>query len=172
MQVLTDRLTLIPLTQLQFKLLLENPATLEQSMHWLPSSQLFDQSSEQAMQWRYWQGVEHPDDFIWYTNWQIIHTTRRQPVGMACFQGPPTPPDFTVELGYRIDIPFRRQGYMAEAARALCRWAIAQPSVRAVSARTEEGNYPSEGVLRKCGMQLQSVQDGIRNWLFFDIFCT
>lgn len=172
MQLYTPRLTLIPLTQEQFAHFLQDSSGFETAMGWQPSFQILDKSTQQAMEWRYWQGMEHEQAFLWYTNWQIIWKEKSQPVGFACFQGAPAAPDFTVELGYRIHLPYRRQGYMTEAAKALCKWALAQPGVHAVCAQTEQGNYPSEGVLKNCGMHLSNTEDTMGLWCISNVFRT
>lgn len=168
----TQRLTLVSLNPEQFAQYLLNPAALEIHMGWQPSGQIMSQCTLQALQWRYWLGIEHIEAFHWYTSWQIILSEQSRPIGFACFQGPPAAPDFTVELGYRIHLPFRRQGYMTEAAKKLCQWALAQSDVHTVCAQTEQGNYPSEGVLKNCGMQLCAVQDDMAIWCISNDFGT
>lgn len=172
MQLHTSRLTLISLTKEQFAQYLQSPEAFETAMGWQPSHQIPYKNTRQAMEWRYWLGVEHAEAFQWYTNWQILLTGQSRPIGFACFQGPPELPDYAVELGYRIHLPYRRQGYMTEAAGALCSWALAQPQVRSVCAQTEQGNYPSEGVLKKIGMRLCHTENAMGFWCISNGYCT
>ncbi len=165
MKLYTKRLTLIPLSLTQFSIYLQNPVMLEKAMGLRPSGHPIPAYARQAMEWHYWMAAEQPDAFLWFTNWQIIWTAENRSVGYACFQGPPAAPAQMVELGYHIHLPYRRNGYMTEAACKLCDWALEQPMVRGVFAQTELGNYPSEGVLQRCGMKLEHAGDGIGCWV-------
>lgn len=169
MKLHTDRLTLTPLSPDQFALYLQNPALLEADMGLCPSGQAINASERQSLEWHYWMGIENPDMFLWYTCWQILLTAEHRRIGYACFQGPPAAPEHMVEFGYRIHFPYRRNGYMTEAARKLCFWALAQSNVKGIFAQTELGNYPSEGVLKHCGMKLEHTEDGIGRWVRYKL---
>lgn len=89
----------------------------------------------------------HPDDWLWYTPWNIAQKESGTSIGDICFKGPQR--KGTVEWGYGLDEPYRGQGYMTEAARVLLDWAFSQKDVYAVEAETLPENVASQAVLRK-----------------------
>lgn len=56
-------------------------------------------------------------------------------------------------MAYGIDDAFQNRGFAKEMARAFTEYALTQPSVRKVVARTLPTNGPSHRVLTKCGFQ-------------------
>ena len=81
--------------------------------------------------------------------WVVIG--EREVVGSAGFLGPPNESG-EVELGYGIREEHRNLGYATEAARTLLAWALAQPGVERVVARSDPANRPSVRVLEKSGL--------------------
>jgi RimJ/RimL family protein N-acetyltransferase len=79
----------------------------------------------------------------------IIRSEDGTAVGGAGFHGPPD--RGSVEIGYDLSESARGAGWATEAARALCQWALAQPSVMTVLATTEPGNRASQAVLERVG---------------------
>lgn len=71
-------------------------------------------------------------------------------VGECGWTGPPDA-DGTVELGYGLAAPARRQRLGTEAVAVLVTWTEAQPGVRAVAARVLVGNEASRRLLRRLG---------------------
>ena len=61
------------------------------------------------------------------------------------------------EIGYTIFAPYRKRGYVAEAAQGLVEWARAQGS-RVVFAAISSNNASSIGVVRKLGFQQTGIQ--------------
>ena len=56
-----------------------------------------------------------------------------------------------LEIGYRIEPEFRRQGVATEVVRALFEWAWRQHGVTSFRASTSPDNVASQGVLAKFG---------------------
>jgi [ribosomal protein S5]-alanine N-acetyltransferase len=81
--------------------------------------------------------------------WVVIG--EREVVGSAGFLGPPNESG-EIELGYGIREEHRNLGYATEAARALLSWALAQPRVERVVARSDPDNRASNRVLEKSGL--------------------
>ena len=73
---------------------------------------------------------EKPEDFLWYSPWQMIRKTDGKALGDLCFKGAPR--KGTVEIGYGIDEDYAGQGYTSEALGAMLDWAFAQDNVYAV----------------------------------------
>ncbi|MDI3388189.1 GNAT family protein [Streptomyces sp. B-S-A8] len=59
-----------------------------------------------------------------------------------------------VEIGYDVVAPARGNGYATAALRALTAWALAEPGVTTVYARTTPGNAASQRVLEAAGYTL------------------
>ena len=88
----------------------------------------------------------------------IMQTQDRTLIGSAGFKDEPDSAG-VVEIGYGIVPAYRRQGYAAEAGRALIAWALAQPGVTCVTAECLYDNLPSIRVLERLGMR-QTGRDG------------
>ncbi len=76
-------------------------------------------------------------------------------VGDAGFFGPPDAGG-EVEIGYALAPRARGAGLASEAVALLADWALAQPGVRALTARVEADNAPSVRLLQRLGF----VADG------------
>ena len=98
-----------------------------------------------------------------YGPWIVIAPEERAVVGSAGFSG--RPKDGEVELGYGIAEPYRNRGYATEAAGALVEWALAQPGVERVIARSDRDNQPSTRVLEKIGMTRGQAEGKTVRWV-------
>lgn len=148
----TKRLTLLPLEMDELSLLLQSVDELETYLKLTPSGEILDESTRKAFQWLYDKGIEDKENYLWYTNWQMILTSTNQPVGSIGFIGPPDE-DLEVEVGYGTYEKHQNQGYMSEALEALLIWAFNQSGVRRVVAETTIKNIPSQRILAKSGMK-------------------
>ena len=134
MQLLTERLFLIPLQPDGMRALLARTTDPELVG---PYTEMLTLS------------LRHPEQWIWYTAWGLYQNDSGDFVGDLCFKG--LPKNGQPEIGYGISPEFQGQGYAAEAFRAACRLALAQPGVAAVEAETEPANAASQAVLRNVG---------------------
>jgi RimJ/RimL family protein N-acetyltransferase len=80
----------------------------------------------------------------------------RRIIGSCGFHAPPGP-DGRVEVGYRIQPEYRRQGVATEVVHALFDWAHAQ-GVDRFRASVSPGNVPSLAIIRGLGFQQVGVQ--------------
>lgn len=83
----------------------------------------------------------------WY--WILNTSDRGHLVGGGGFKGAPV--DGKVEIGFETRLSFRRIGIATEAAGAQVTWALGQPDVSSVMAKTNTNNRASIAVLRKLG---------------------
>lgn len=148
----TKRLTLLPLEMAEFLLLLQSVEKLEAYLKLTPSGEVLDESTQKAFQWLYDKALEDEENYLWYTNWQMILTSTNQSVGSIGFIGPPDE-DLEVEVGYGTYEKHQNQGYMSEALEAILKWAFEQPKVKRVVAETTSKNKASQKVLEKSGMK-------------------
>ena len=94
--------------------------------------------------------VEHPEHRIWFTIWFI--ELKSQPgtiVGDLSFKG--LNADGMVEIGYGLREGFCGNGYMTEAVKEICKWALSQEGVTRIEAETTEDNRKSQRVLYSVG---------------------
>ena len=64
-----------------------------------------------------------------------------------------------VEIGWRLNRAFWRQGYALEAARAVLQYAFAQLRLTEVVAFTVPANLPSQGLMQRLGMRRDAAAD-------------
>lgn len=64
-----------------------------------------------------------------------------------------------VEIGWRLNQAFWRQGYALEAARAVLQYAFAHLQLDEVVAFTVPANLPSQGLMQRLGMQREAALD-------------
>jgi len=158
----TERLCIVPLTVEQFGLLLQTDR-MEKELRLSPSCESLDEHTQQAMEGLYSLAVQHPGKYLWYTNWQIILKADNKSIGSACFTGEPNA-DGQVCIGYGIHAAYRKQGFMTEAATAMCKWALQQRGVTNVIAETAKDNPASHRVLEKCGMHIHRESEESYFW--------
>src|SRR5665647_1531046 len=92
--------------------------------------------------------LEHPDQLLWYTNWNICLKESGLSIGGACFKGSPSL-NHEVEIGYGIAEKYQNQDFMSEAVNELCAWAFRHADCFYVQAQTEPLNASSQKVLEK-----------------------
>jgi RimJ/RimL family protein N-acetyltransferase len=78
-------------------------------------------------------------------------------IGSAGFHSPPDA-DGRVEIGYRVDPPWRRQGIATEVVRALFDWAAREHGVHKFRASVSPNNVPSLAIIRGFGFRQTGVQ--------------
>lgn len=61
--------------------------------------------------------------------------------------------DDEIEIAYFISEPYAGRGYITEAARAVCAWALQNLQMDYLIAIVETDNHPSQRVVEKCGFQ-------------------
>jgi ribosomal-protein-alanine N-acetyltransferase len=94
--------------------------------------------------------------------WAMVERVSKTVVGDVGLLGPPV--DGLVEIGFSVLPGWRRRGYATEAVRALLDWALQQPGVRGVVARSDADNLGSAGVLEGAGFSRTDEADGQLTW--------
>ena len=89
----------------------------------------------------------HPEDFQYYTLWLIVDKTKNIIVGGFDFKASPDDQGL-VEIGYGIEPPFFKKGYMTEAIAGIIKWAKTIQKIRIIFAETEISNIASQNVLK------------------------
>lgn len=134
--------------QLKTKRLYMEPKTLEQLLD--AAERETDPEMKKAYQ-EMADGVkEHPEDWLWYTDWNISLKKEGTVIGGIGFKGAPNAVA-EVEIGYGIDEAYRRQGYGFEAVSRMLEWAFGNEKVYFVMAETLPDHMISQGLLKKAG---------------------
>ena len=81
----------------------------------------------------------------------------RRIIGSAGFHSPPDA-EGRVEVGYRVEPPYRRQGVATEVVRALFDWAAREHGVQRFRASVSPLNMPSLAIIRRLGFRQVGVQ--------------
>ena len=136
MQIITERLFLIPLNNTALQKLMGRTA-------------FTDPETAQAYSEMLAGCRAHPEQWLWYTAWGLYQNDSGDFIGDLCFKG--LPENGRPEIGYGLLGEYWNQGYATEAVRAACQWAFSQPGVTAVEAETDPDNAASQAVLRKAG---------------------
>jgi [ribosomal protein S5]-alanine N-acetyltransferase len=152
-QIESERLKLIPL---DYQLLSiwdsEGRHSMEKKLGLAPSSwevdEFYEAETKDAIQ-NFWmpKTKENPDQFYWFTNWEIVLTKKNISIGGIGFVG--SPYLGTTSIGYLIDNKFQRNGFATEALACLLEWAFLDPSLKTVLADTPKQNLASQKVLQK-----------------------
>jgi [ribosomal protein S5]-alanine N-acetyltransferase len=95
--------------------------------------------------------------------WLIVERATNTVAGDIGFHGPPDA-DGRVEVGFSVLPDRRRRGYASEAARAIVEWAVVQPAVREVVARSDVDNVASARTLTAAGFRRLGERDGVVDW--------
>ena len=94
--------------------------------------------------------LDHPKNRIWHAVWYMeLKNSPGRVIGDLSFKG--LAPDGVVEIGYGLREGFCGSGYMTEAVKVVCAWALTQPGVTRVEAETEPDNTASQRVLARAG---------------------
>lgn len=156
-EIISKRLTLIPLDNHLLCIWKEKGRTeLEKILKLYPNFRKVDDlataETEDALE-NFWipQTEKYPDNFFWFTNWEIIHTQLNISIGGIGFAG--YPDDGKTPVGYMIDEKFQNQGFASEALNCLLDWAFMDPALKTVQADTPKDNFPSQKVLSKNGFE-------------------
>lgn len=81
----------------------------------------------------------------------------RRFVGTVGFHAPPDA-DGRVEVGYRVEPQYRRQGVATEVVRAMFDWAAREHGIRRFRASIAPGNVPSRSIVSRLGFRQVGVQ--------------
>jgi RimJ/RimL family protein N-acetyltransferase len=94
--------------------------------------------------------TREPGELRWHGRLIVLRGNPDVLVGVVNLKGPPDGRG-RVEIGYEVEPEYRRQGIATEAVRALIAWCAAQPTVKAVQARTLPSNRISAHMLSRLG---------------------
>lgn len=157
LKITSPRLTLIPLDNNLLSIWNEKGRPeLEKTLNINPNqwtvNELSNAETEDALK-NFWipQTLLNPENFQWFTNWEIVITDQNISIGGIGFGGYPT--SGVTEIGYMIDEKYQKNGFATEALSCLLDWAFLNPILKTVMADTPKDNLPSQNVLLKNGFE-------------------
>lgn len=148
----TNRLELIPLTPNALKLCVENITGLEKEMNCSYQGEPLEGYLLAIIKSQLDLVQRDPDNYIWHSIWLLIRNTDRIVIGSAAFKNTPDV-DMEVEIGYGLGKSFEHNGYMTEAVKAMCDWALMQGTIAHVIAETYLNGFASQRILKRCGFK-------------------
>ncbi|WP_162551134.1 GNAT family N-acetyltransferase [Paenibacillus tepidiphilus] len=163
MNLSSFRLDLTPLTSGELSLATYDYAGLEQSLGLNVTGTTLDEEMRYAMRVRLYKVLAQESNYLWLTNWAIVHREEQRIIGFLILKGSPSEQGEVI-IGYVIDESHRRQGYATEAVRRICEWIFQHPRALWVVADTEKDNFASHNVLKGLGAELYRETEELYWW--------
>ncbi|WP_410514170.1 GNAT family N-acetyltransferase [Paenibacillus sp. BR2-3] len=157
-----QRVYLVPLSAAELLLAVENYGELQCRLGLKDTAAALDEEMQYAMTVRRRKVLQDQENFLWLTNWAIVHSEERCIIGFVILKGPKEKGE--VIAGYVIDEDYRRQGYATEALQVITEWILSDPRVLYVVADTEKDNVASHKVLEHLGAQRFQETDDLVWW--------
>ncbi|MDO5559946.1 MAG: GNAT family N-acetyltransferase [Oscillospiraceae bacterium] len=153
MKLNTERLELIPLTPSQLRLWCSDLTALEQELCCTYEAEPMEGIFLEIVKGQADITDNDQDNYLWHTFWFLVRKSDRVVVGAADFKDIPDD-NCEVEIGYGLGKEHEHKGYMTEAVRTMCDWALSQENVKHVTAETEADGTGSQNILKRCGFSL------------------
>lgn len=152
MKIETERLELIPLNLSQLKSWIEDISSLEKELNVTYRAESMEGIFLEIVRGQLITTQKDPKNFVWHSFWFLIRKSDRTVVGSADFKDVPNS-NREVEIGYGLGKEFEHNGYMTEAVKAMCDWALKQNDVVSVIAETDLEGLASQKILERCGFE-------------------
>lgn len=146
----TSRLRVFPLPLAQLRLWAEDLPALERSLGYAYRGVPVEKALGDAR--RLLAAAEEAGESPYRTVWMLVQREEGVIIGSAGFKGGPDEKG-EGEIRYAMGKDYRRRGYMTEAVKAICCWALEQPEVAHITAETDLVSYPSQRILERLGFQ-------------------
>lgn len=146
----TERLELIPLKLKQLRSWVDNLCELENELVCSYKAELMNGFFLDIVKGQLEKTERDPENYCWHSFWFLIRKDDRVVVGCADFKDVPNSIG-EVEIGYGLGKEYEHKGYMTEAVKAMCHWALRQQGVSGVIAETELDGTASQKILERCG---------------------
>jgi len=134
MLIQTERLELIPLTLNQLKLWIEDISQLEKELDCFYKAESMEGFFLEVVKGQYEITQKDPNNYLWHSFFFLVRNGE-------------------VEIGYGLGKEFEHNGYMTEAVKAMCGWALKQNGVISVIAETDLEGLASQKILKRCGFK-------------------
>ena len=152
MQIETPRLLLVPLTPEHLDLWTRDIPALERELDCSYQAEPTEGIFRDIVRGQVTRAQNDPARYFWHSFWLMLRKADRCVIGSIDFKGVPNAAG-EVEIGYGQAPAFEHRGYMTEAVRAFCAWALEQEGVTHILAETETDNLASQRILKRCGFE-------------------
>ena len=149
MNIETERLVLRPLRAEDLAVLTENLPDLEKEFGTVYDATPLEGFYLDILKEQISLTEKAGDDYIYNTFWFVTDREKKIIVGAVCFKGLE---NNTVEIGYGLGEKYEGCGYMTEAVRKICSFALENKAEKII-AYTDKDNVKSENVLKRCGFE-------------------
>lgn len=162
--IYSDRLKIIPLTEIQLAKYLNSISDLENELKLVHAEIDLSPDLKEAFESSILpNSKDSNEDRLYYTLWIIIDKKLNIITGGVLFTGPPNE-NGEIEIGYGINPEFQKMGYATEMVQLMCSWAFGQKNIKSITAKTDSGNFPSHKTLLK--NQFVKVSQDETGWLW------
>lgn len=158
MLIQTERLELIPLTLNQLKLWIEDISQLEKELDCSYKAESMEGFFLEVVKGQYEITQKDPNNYLWHSFFFLVRKDDRVVVGSADFKDIPNE-NGDVEIGYGLGKEFEHNGYMTEAVKSMCGWALKQNGVTSVIAETDLEGLASQKILKRCGFKKDKEEE-------------
>lgn len=163
----TTRLKLVPLTHEHLLLYKNNPSALAETLNINYLERQNDPSVttdlQEALEFWISHTQKHPDNFEWFTNWEIILKAEHVAIGGIGFSGLPNEEGKSM-TGYGLDMRYFGRGIATEALHAMIGWAFQNKNLKTIIADTPVKHIASQRVLIKNAFVETSRDEELLHW--------
>lgn len=145
----SERLELVLLSPTQLKFWIEDISSLEKELNVSYRAEPIEGFFIEILRRQLITTQKDPENFMWHSFWFLVRKNDRVVVGSAYFKNVPNE-NREVEIGYGLGKEFEHNGYMTEAVKTMCAWALRQDTVSSVIAETDLKGLASQRILRRC----------------------
>lgn len=164
MRLETERLYLIPLTAKQIALWVNDISSLEKELNCSYQAEPMRDVFLKIVKGQVEKTAADETNYLFHSFWFLIRKSDHVVIGSADFKDVPNA-NGEVEIGYGLGKEFEHNGYMTEAVKAMCNWALVQSDITHVIAETDVDNPASQNILKRCGFSLYQQADTYWWWL-------
>lgn len=143
----TDRLYLTALTEKQLKLWIEDCSALEKELNCNYYAEPLEGVFLDIVKKQYEAAKKDSENYCYHSFWFLIRKSDRVVVGSADFKDVPNT-NGEIEIGYGLGKVYEHNGYMTEAVKAMCEWAMKQKNVLHIIAETDINGTSSQSILK------------------------
>lgn len=143
----TDRLYLTALTEKQLKLWIEDCSALEKELNCNYYAEPLEGVFLDIVKKQYEAAKKDSENYCYHSFWFLIRKSDRVVVGSADFKDVPNT-NGEIEIGYGLGKAYEHNGYMTEAVKAMCEWAMKQKNVLHIIAETDINGTSSQSILK------------------------
>lgn len=162
MKIETERLELVALNPRQLKLWVDDITALEQELGVVYKAEPLNGFFYEIVKGQIDITEKDSEKYQWHSFWLLIRKNDKIVVGSADFKDIPNEKG-EVEIGYGLGKEFEHNGYMTEAVKAMCEWALQQEKVLHVIAETDSDGLASQRILQRNGF-VKTRQDETFWW--------